>query len=301
VRQILTPRVPPATATTASGFAVWNTALVGNFCVTGANSGIGWAVASALSASGHVVVGVDLTDGEASQVCDSVVVGDLADRAERSRIVSSVNAAVGGVLHGVVPCAGVGGLADPALTVSLNFFSVVDLVEALRPALVSGGAQGGSSVVLVSSFTASTTPGLTRTDVETLCGGASAQLGDEESARVRFASAGWMAYPATKLALVWWMRRRAATWMAEGVRLNAVAPGVVDTNMTRPLLDIDGVREALEGIELPAGRWATPAEVASVITFLTSPAASYVAGQVVYVDGGSDALANPEWPPAAAP
>ena len=275
--------------------------MVGNFCVTGANSGIGWAVASALQADGHVVVGVDLADDEARRVCDTVIVGDLADPAGRASIAAAVAEATGGVLHGVVPCAGVGGLADPAFTVSLNFFSVVELVEALRPALVAGAATGGASVVLVSSFTASTTPGISADDVEALCGTDDRTVGDETAARARFASAGWMAYPATKLALVWWMRRRAAAWMADNIRLNAVAPGVVDTNMTRPLLDIDGVREALEGLDLPAGRWATPAEVASPITFLASPAASYVAGQVLFVDGGSDALANPEQPPASAP
>jgi NAD(P)-dependent dehydrogenase (short-subunit alcohol dehydrogenase family) len=110
-----------------------------------------------------------------------------------------------------------------------------------------------------------------------------------------FATAGWMAYPAGKLALAMWVRATAVSsgWIDAGIRLNAVAPGVVDTAMTRPLLAMDGVREALADIPTPAGRWATPDEVASVIAFLVSPASTAVVGQVIYADGGSDAVLRP--------
>lgn len=263
---------------------------MGNICVTGANSGIGAAVASQLTASGNTVLGVDLDDNHAGGVCDEVLVADLADRADRARVAAAVADWCGGELHGLVPCAGVGGLADPGLTVSLNFFSVVDLAVALRPTLAAAGASGGAGVVLLSSFMASNTPGLTLADAEVML------AGDEDIAVAHFADAGWMAYPAGKLALAMWVRRTAVSpgWIDAGIRVNAVAPGVVDTAMTRPLLDMDGVREALADIPTPAGRWATADEVASVITFLVSPVSTAVVGQVVYVDGGSDAVLRPD-------
>lgn len=262
---------------------------MGNICVTGANSGIGAEVARQLAASGNTVLGVDLADDHAGDVCDEVLVADLADRTGRAQVAAAVADWCGGELHGLVPCAGVGGLADPGLTVSLNYFSVVDLAEALRPTLAAAGATGGAGVVLLSSFMASNTPGLTLADAEVML------TGDEDTAVAHFADAGWMAYPAGKLALAMWVRRTAVSpgWIGAGIRVNAVAPGVVDTAMTRPLLDMDGVREALADIPTPAGRWATADEVASVIAFLVSPVSTAVVGQVVYVDGGSDAVLRP--------
>jgi NAD(P)-dependent dehydrogenase (short-subunit alcohol dehydrogenase family) len=81
--------------------------------------------------------------------------------------------------------------------------------------------------------------------------------------------------------------------MKSGIRLNAVAPGVIDTGMTRPLLDMPGVKDSLDMIPIPHGRWGQPEEIANAIAFLGSSEASYVVGQILFVDGGTDALLQP--------
>ncbi|TVR25835.1 MAG: SDR family oxidoreductase [Ilumatobacter sp.] len=245
-------------------------------CVTGVASGIGAATAALLRRDGCHVIGVDQRDAE--------VVADLSTADGRQAAVAGVLDASGGVLDGFVPCAGVGGLQSADLTVRINYFGVQAMLNGLRSALAAGDR---AAVVLISSNSTTTTPGLSIDDAQVYLDG------DEAAAVNHFAARGWMAYPAGKLALAFWTRASSAAWLADGIRLNAVAPGVIDTGMTRPLLDIDGIKEALDEIPIPAGRWGDAAEVASAIGFLLSPSTSYVVGQVLFIDGGTDAFMHP--------
>ena len=96
------------------------------------------------------------------------------------------------------------------------------------------------------------------------------------------ASQGNAAYAATKAALLSYVRTLAIESAKRGVTVNYVAPGFVDTKMLEPYADY---RPGIEG-RIPAGRFAQPEEIASVVAFLASPAAAYVNGAYIPVDGG---------------
>jgi NAD(P)-dependent dehydrogenase (short-subunit alcohol dehydrogenase family) len=96
------------------------------------------------------------------------------------------------------------------------------------------------------------------------------------------------AYCVTKGAIVQLTRQLAIQYARAGVRINAVAPGAIDTPFVdRSLgLERDPARLAEIGGHHPVGRVATPAEIAETVVFLASPRASYVTGAILAVDGG---------------
>ncbi len=93
------------------------------------------------------------------------------------------------------------------------------------------------------------------------------------------------AYAAAKAGLAGVTRALANEWAAGGVNVNAVAPGYIATELNTALLD-DPVRGRQIGERIPAGRWGQPEDVAGAVVFLCSPAAAYVHGHVLVVDGG---------------
>ena len=93
------------------------------------------------------------------------------------------------------------------------------------------------------------------------------------------------AYAASKGAVAQLTKALANEWAGQGVRVNAVAPGYMTTEMNEALL-ADPVRLEQLSARIPAGRWGTPADIGNVVVFLASAAAGYVHGQVIAVDGG---------------
>jgi NAD(P)-dependent dehydrogenase (short-subunit alcohol dehydrogenase family) len=253
------------------------------FVVSGAASGIGAATSALLRDQGHHVIGVDLRDAD--------VVADLSTLEGRDAAVREVLARTD-VVHGLVPCAGVAGLTgvDPELVVSVNFFGSIALVRGLRDALA---AAEGAAVVLLASNSITCQPGWPLAVAD-------ACLAEDEQA-ARTAAAGVEAvqvYPASKAALAWWARREGVTaeWAGAGIRLNAVAPGLIATPMTDRLREDPELGVFADAYPTALDRPGLPEEVAATIGFLLSDAASLVVGSVLFVDGGTDAMMHPGRP-----
>jgi 2-deoxy-D-gluconate 3-dehydrogenase len=94
-----------------------------------------------------------------------------------------------------------------------------------------------------------------------------------------------VAYAAAKGGVAQLTRALANEWAGRGVNVNAIAPGYIRTDNTRALIE-DPVRYQEITARIPAGRWGEPADLAGAVVFLASPAADYVNGHVLVVDGG---------------
>ena len=93
------------------------------------------------------------------------------------------------------------------------------------------------------------------------------------------------AYNASKAGILGLTRALAAAWIGAGIRVNGVAPGLVDAKLTKITTEHpDRLAGSLQTI--PSGRLGTPDDIAGAVLFLASPLASYVVGQTILVDGG---------------
>lgn len=256
---------------------------MGIFAITGSASGIGAATGGLLARQGHQVIGVDLANAD--------VHADLGTRDGRTAAIDAVKASCGGALDGLVTAAGIGpsSTATGGRLISINYFGTVDLIAGLHDVLA---AAGSSAVVALSSNSTTCQPDWPVAYAE-------ACLAGDESAAVALADQqpSLHAYPASKTAVAWWIREQAADWARDGIRLNAIAPGLIDTPMTAGHRDDPLISELIEAYPVPRGRAGQPDEVAATIDFMLSPAASLLHGTVLFADGGTDALLRPrDWP-----
>ena len=188
-------------------------------------------------------------------------------------------------------CAGLAALPGRAgsLLASVNYFGTVDVLEGLRPLLIRGG-----SAVAISSNSTTVQPAVPADLVE-----ACLRHDEELSAQIADARGSLVTYPATKLAVAHWVRRNATgpNWAGSGIRLNAIAPGMIDTPMVAGMRADAKAGPMLDMLPIPAGRPGRAEEIAAVVDLLLSPDGAFFCGSVVFCDGGSDALLRTnDWP-----
>jgi NAD(P)-dependent dehydrogenase (short-subunit alcohol dehydrogenase family) len=246
--------------------------------VTGAASGIGAAVRRRL-AGDHRVIGVDLHDAE--------VIADLASAAGRDAALAAIRTHVGETLDRLVLCAGLGAHVDPPSRVgAVNYFGAVDVLDGLFDLL--GRGVSPAAVVLCSN-SAQMLPLDDDPFVQAL-------LAHDEAAAARIidASNPSHAYMGSKHALGRAVRRRAGVWGRAGVRLNAVAPGPVETPLLQGGRDDPRIGDAIRALSVPLGRTGRPEEIAALVAFLLGADASWIHGAIYYIDGGNDAEIRPD-------
>lgn len=236
--------------------------------VTGASRGIGAAIARAAAAAGaHVAIGYrdheDDAEAVAAQVEDLgrravAVRADVSDPRQAERLVASTEDLLG-PLDGLVNNAGV--MPSSPLTetsdeewnsvISTNLSGPFFCSRAAIPGMVE---RGTGAIVMVSSRLG--------------------QIGWPELAH----------YSASKAGLLGLTKSMARELGPKGIRVNAVAPGVTVTDMTRELVEGDVGKRRLA--ELPSGRFAQPEDVANTVVFLLSEAAALYHGQTLNPNGG---------------
>lgn len=247
--------------------------------ITGSASGIGKATSELLTERGYRVIGVDIAGADVNV--------DLTTAAGREALVTEVGELSGGVVDVVVANAG---LSSPTVaTAAVNYFGAVATLEGLRPLLA---ASASPRAVATASMASLFPPD------ETLL--AAFLTGDETAALARAAelAAGTpqeasLIYGTSKRALALWLRRQAPTpeWAGAGIALNGVAPGIVATPMTSDLTATEEAKAALlTQVPMPLNGIFDPIDVAYLIAWLASEENAHLCGQMIFIDGGSDAV-----------
>jgi NAD(P)-dependent dehydrogenase (short-subunit alcohol dehydrogenase family) len=242
--------------------------------VTGCASGIGAQVVRQLTRLGAQVVGLD-RQPPSFEIAEFHCV-DLSDAESIDRGVASVGDQVDALFN----VAGVSsGIGDPLLVVTINFLGLRHLTESLVEKM-----PAGSSVVSVSSLAARgyrenqrVTGGLLHTATMSEGIGWCSRNPDA------LADGG---YRLSKEAIILYTMSKTTAFGRRGIRINCTGPGVTETPILDQLRSAYG-QSFLDDIPKPLGRVSDPGEQAAALVFLNSRAASYISGQVLWVDGGN--------------
>jgi NAD(P)-dependent dehydrogenase (short-subunit alcohol dehydrogenase family) len=236
--------------------------------VTGGARGIGRATARQLAEEGAMVVVADIVDAEGAELATALCAEGLnadyrhldvtSEDEWRSAVEDTVTRF--GRLDILVNNAGIGTMADVEAETAEGWQRVIDVNQkgvwlGMRAAIPELRRAGGGSIINVSSIF-----------------GAVGGFG------------GSVAYHATKGAVRLMTKNAAIRYATEGIRVNSIHPGFIDTPL---VADLKGTEvETMIIDSCPMGRWGRPEEVGSVIAFLAGPGATFMTGSEIYVDGG---------------
>lgn len=245
------------------------------YVVTGADSGLGEAVAERLAARGEVI-----TCGVGGAVD---VQADLTAASGRAHLIDEIRSRGDGTLNGLVAAAGMG--APRAETIALNHFGTIAVLDGLRESLARSEAP--SAVVVSSSSTLNRgSRALVRA-----CARRDEAKALAVARRLLRTGRGSQIYRSSKIALNHWVRAAAVSseWAGRGVVLNAVAPGIIATDVVMRTWERD--RGMLEtALPQPLGIPGPVEPVADLLAYLVSAENRFMTGQIIYCDGGTDAL-----------
>jgi NAD(P)-dependent dehydrogenase (short-subunit alcohol dehydrogenase family) len=249
--------------------------------VTGATGGIGSACVAKLAEAGWPLILCDINlprlEERAAPLRAAghqveVLAGDMSDPAIMARLGEIVGARqVGAVVHtaGLTPT-----MASAARIMEVNYDVSARLVELVRPRMAEGGCvvlTASSSAYLVSS--------------PEIDAAITALTSDDSSSLMPFATTPEMAYPISKRAVIRLVGREAEAFGARNARIVSISPGLIDTAAARKEAEASPQMEMMRQ-KTPLRRFGLPEEIASVAAFLCSPAASFVSGRDIPVDGG---------------
>jgi len=228
--------------------------------VSGGTSGIGRAIALAFASAGHqvLVTGVSRAEVDAADLDEaaSVIRAEILDVRSDEQIAWLM--ATVPRLDVLVNCAGIirrgGAEHDPAAfaeVLDVNLTGTMRLCTAARPLLKESGGCVLNTASMLSFFGSGAAP----------------------------------AYSASKGGIAQLTKSLAIAWAADGVRVNAIAPGWIETPLTEPLTADPARRQAIID-RTPLARWGRPEDVTGAALFLCSPAAAFITGVILPVDGG---------------
>jgi NAD(P)-dependent dehydrogenase (short-subunit alcohol dehydrogenase family) len=244
--------------------------------VTGSASGIGRATLRLLEQRGDRAIGVDIHDAE--------IEADLSTPDGRAEMIEDLRTRRHRI-DGVIANAGLAHQSPP--DVAVNFFGTVATLDGLRPLLAGSRAPRAVATASMASLMPSDA------ELVDLCLAGDEPGALDRAAKLVEAQESGLIYASSKVALCRWLRRAAPgkEWAGAGIPLNAIAPGVVETPMVASMIGTEIQRAAISAmVPMPLNGFMQPEVPAYLLTWLVSEKNSHLCGQVIFIDGGSDAL-----------